>query len=116
MTFVPGSPAVGALQETGSLLLEPATTDDVIRMRLSITSAIISLLALAPVEFCKLQLRVPVRPPTRSLGTGLAESEMETTGVPAGGFPCTMVRDTGATENAAPFPSRSEEHTSELQS
>src|ERR1051326_1191442 len=86
-TFVPGSPGVGVLQETGSLLLEPVTTEDVILMRLSMTSAMMSLLARTPVEFCRVQLRVPVRPPTRSLGTGLAESEMETTGVPAGGFP-----------------------------
>src|ERR1051326_8764359 len=104
-TFVPGSPGVGGLQETGSLLLEPVTSDEVILTRLSITNAIISLLARIPVEFCKVQLRVPVRPPTRSLGMGLAESEMDTTGVPAGGFPCTVVRATGAMENAAPLPS-----------
>src|ERR1041385_1194532 len=103
--FVPGSPGTGALQEIGSPLLEPATTVEVISMRLSITIARISLLALTPVEFCKVQLSVPGRLPTRSLGVGLAESEMETTGVPSGGLPCTVVRCTGAMENATPLPS-----------
>src|SRR6185437_10612780 len=103
--FVPESPGMGALQETESLLLDPVITDEVICMRLSITIAKTRLLARSPVEFCKVHLSVPVRLPTRSLGMGLAESEMETTGVPAGGFPCTVVRATGAIENAEPVPS-----------
>ncbi len=50
--FVPGVPGTGALQETGSPLLDPVIDDDVISMRLSITRARTILLALTPVEFC----------------------------------------------------------------
>lgn len=104
--FVPGAPGTGVLQETGSLLLAPVTADEVISMRLSITRARIILFALTPVEFCKVQFSVPARLPTRSLGMGLAENEMDATGVPSGGFPCTVVRCTGAIEKDAPVPSR----------
>src|ERR1041385_9416060 len=86
--FVPGSPGTGALQEIGSPLLEPATTVEVISMRLSITIARISLLALTPVEFCKVQLSVPGRLPTRSFGVGLGGREREKTGVPRAGWAC----------------------------
>src|SRR6185437_2003929 len=104
--FVPGSPGMGAPQDTGSALLDPETVEEVIFIRLSITIANVSLFALTPVEFCRVQLSAPVRPPTTSLGVGLAESEMETTDVPAGGFPCTVVRCTGPAENEALLASR----------
>src|SRR5690348_5103597 len=99
--FVPETPGTGAPQDTGSVLLEPVTAADAIPIRLSITIANVSLFALTPLEFCSVQLSVPVRPPTTSLGVGLAEREMEATDVPAGGFPCTVVRSTGPAENEA---------------
>src|SRR5690242_10763329 len=104
--FGPASAATGTPQDTGSVLLEPVTAADAIFIRLSIAIAKVSLFARMPVEFCRVQLSAPDRPPTTSLGVGLAESEIEATDVPAGGFPCTVVRCTGPAENVALLPSR----------
>src|SRR5579871_1157708 len=101
-TFVPPTPGEGTLQETGSVLFDPVIAADVMLMRLSSTMASTRFLAATPVVFCRFQLMVPGLPGPRSVGTAFTESEMETTSVPAGGFPWIVVRCCGATVNEAP--------------
>src|SRR5579859_1943339 len=102
-TFVPATPGDGVLQETGSVLFDPVTAADVMLIRLSITMASTRFLAATPVVFWRFQLMVPGFPGPRSVGMALTEREMETTGVPAGGFPWIVDRCCAGTVNEAPW-------------